>query len=455
MAMDNPLSEGRRFWAIVALCCGNSVAAIDSSVLNVALPTIAREMHTPASATALVVSSYQLVLLITVLPFSALGEKLGLTRLYQVGQALFACAAIGSAFAPNIAVLIGTRALQAVGAACVLSISPALVRCVYPPEKLTAGLALNGFIVTTAAMAAPVLGGAVLVVAPWRAIFIVCLPLVLGSLAFGRALPATDTHDDPYDFRAAGLSAATFLLIFGAIQLAIHGTPWPVWSMMIVVGLGVGVVFVRREARSPRPVLPVDLLCQRVIAVSLISGFCVYSLSQQVMLGLQFRLQHVFGYSPAQSGAAVVAWPFALTLTVPLSGYFANRTPPGLLGALGMATSFTGLTALSFLPAHPSYFDLAWRLWLCGAGIGLFLAPNNRMIIGWAPAERIAAASGLIATMRMTGQVLGATLAALLLSLGAGLGRLPTLIAAGMTVVALVCCLSRLTIPEPAQQALI
>jgi DHA2 family multidrug resistance protein-like MFS transporter len=442
--MEQGLSGRRRWLAIVALSCGNCVASVDSSILNVALPTIARELRVAPAATPLVVSTYQLVLLMTVLPFAALGEKFGLKRLYLAGLALFAAAGVCSALAPSLAALVATRALQAIGAAAILSISPALVRYVYPPERLAAGLALNSFIVTTAAMLAPALGGAVLAVATWRWIFLVATPLVLGSLAFGSALPPTHTHDDPYDFRGAAVSAATFLLLIGGVQMAIHGVSPMIWGASMLAGGVIGLKFLQHERRSARPMFPVDLFAQPVIAVSVLGGFCVYALSQSVMLNMPFRLQHVFGFSPVQVGAVLSTWPFALVLTVPLSGYFSNRAPPGLLGAIGMATSFTGLVALSFLPAKPGYFDLAWRLWLCGAGIGMFLAPNNRLIIGSAPAHRLGGASGLIATVRMTGQTLGATTAALMLALGVGLGRAPTLVGAGLTAVAFACCLAHL-----------
>jgi DHA2 family multidrug resistance protein-like MFS transporter len=441
--MDNFLDARRTRLAVLALCCGNSVAAVDSSILNVALPTIGKDLHAPLSATTLVVSLYQLVLLMTVLPFSALGEKFGLTRLYQIGLALFACAAVGSALAPNLIVLTGMRCLQALGSAAIMSISSALVRHVYRPEKLAAGLALNAFVVTTAAMAAPALGGAVLAFAPWRSIFLISLPLIAVALIMGRALPATPTHDEPYDYKAAGLSALTFLLLVGAMQLAIHGARPVLWASALGLGLLIGAVFVRGERRSTRPVLPVDLLAQPAMALALFGGLCVYALSQSVTLNLPFRLETVFGYAPARVGAVLAMWPFALSLTVPLSGYISNRVAPWLLGAVGMAVSFTGLVALSLVPAHPGYFDLAWRVWLCGAGIGMFLSPNNRQIIWAAPPGRIAAASGLIATMRMTGQVLGATLASLLLALGAGLGRTPTLVAAGLAAIAFVCCMAR------------
>jgi DHA2 family multidrug resistance protein-like MFS transporter len=441
--MNTGLDGWRGRVAILALCCGNSVAAVDASMLNIALPTIGRELHAPLSATTLMVSLYQLVLLMTVLPFAALGEKFGLTRLFQAGQALFALAAIGSALAPNLVVLTGTRCLQALGAAAIMSISPALIRSVYPVEKLSGGLALYALVVTTAAMASPALGGAMLAIAPWRWIFVTTLPFIAISLVVGRALPSTPTHDEPYDYKAAALSAATFLFIVGAMQLAIHGVRAWLWGVVLVSGLLLGTVFVRRERRSPRPVLPIDLMIQPVMALSLFSGLCVYALTQSVGLNLPFRLENGFGYPPARVGAVLAMWPFALMMTVPLSGYVSNRIPPWVLGAIGMAISFVGLLTLSFVPAHPTYLDLAWRIWLCGAGIGMFLSPNNRQIILAAPAGRIAAASGLIATMRMTGQVLGATLASLLLAVGVGLGRTPTLVGAGLAAVAFICSLSR------------
>jgi DHA2 family multidrug resistance protein-like MFS transporter len=442
--MESGLS-GRRHWlAVFALSCGNCVASIDTSMLTVALPTIAQELGVQPSAMPLVVSTYQLVLLMTVLPFAALGEKFGLTRLYLAGLAIFACAGIGSALAPSLPALIATRSLQAIGAAAILAVSPALVRYIYPPEKLSAGLALNAFVVTTAAMLAPALGGLVLAVAPWRGIFLVVTPLVLASLAVGWSLPRTQTHDEPYDFRGAAVSALTFLLLIGGLQLAIHEVSPLIWGASLIAGAVIGFGFIRHERRSARPMFPVDLLAQPPIAISVLGGLSVFAISQSVMLNMPFRLEHVFGYSPAKVGAVLSVWPFALLLTVPLSGYLSSRAPPGLLGAIGMVTTFTGLIALSFLPARPSFLDLAWRLWLCGAGVGLFLSPNGRMILGSAPAHRLGGASGLIGTMRMTGQTLGATSAALMLALGAGLGRAPTLVGAGLTVIAFGCCLSHM-----------
>ena len=140
----------------------------------------------------------------------------------------------------------------------------------------------------------------------------------------------------------------------------------------------------------------------------------------------------------------IAPWPLTTLFVAPTAGALSDRVPAGLLGGIGMAISCVALLALAWLPAHPHYLDLAWRMSLCGAGFGLFLSPNARLIIGSAPRERAASAGGLISTTRMTGQTLGATLVAALLALGLGGGPAPALVAAALAVVAGLCSVARL-----------
>jgi DHA2 family multidrug resistance protein-like MFS transporter len=128
----------------------------------------------------------------------------------------------------------------------------------------------------------------------------------------------------------------------------------------------------------------------------------------------------------------------------PAAGTLSDRVPAGLLGGIGMGIAILALLFLAFLPVHPDFFDIAWRMSLCGAGFGLFLSPNARLIIGSVPRERAASAGGLISTTRMTGQTLGATLVAALLAIGLGGGAAPPLIAAGLALVAGLCSIARL-----------
>ena len=162
-----------------------------------------------------------------------------------------------------------------------------------------------------------------------------------------------------------------------------------------------------------------------------------------LLISTPFRLQ-ALGFSAATIGAAIAPWPMTNMIVAPLAGYLSDRIPAGILGGIGMAVSIVALTLIAFMPAHPTYFDIAWRMALCGSGFGLYLPPNARLIIGSAPRERSAAAGSLVSTVRLSGQTTGATLVAALLAMEIGAGRVPPLISATLALVAGLCSVARL-----------
>jgi DHA2 family multidrug resistance protein-like MFS transporter len=440
------LPTPRRYLAILAISCGTALAVIDGSVVTVALPTLARDLGVHSSTAVLVVTVYQLVLVMTLLPFSALGSRIGLRRLYQYGQLAFLVATILCFFARSLAFLLLVRAIQALGAAASLSVSSALIRSTYPARQLGRGLGIGNVVVSSSIAIAPTLGGLVLSVATWPWIFAAASPLALLSLLLGRrALPEPISRDDPYDVLAALLCALTFGLIIAGLESAVHGGSPLIAATVIGAGAVIAVVFVRRELESKIPILPVDLLMRPVVGLSALGGLLVFIASMTVMLSLPFRLQQQYGFSPGEVGAMLTPWPLAMLLIAPTAGMLSDRYPAGILGGIGMAIATSGLLLLAFLPAHLSHFDMFWRMALSGAGFGLFIAPNARLIVHSAPHERAASAGGLISTTRLTGQTLGATLLAALLSVGVGTGPLPALVAAGLAVLAGVCSLARLS----------
>jgi DHA2 family multidrug resistance protein-like MFS transporter len=440
------LPTPRRYLAILAICTGTALAVIDGSVVTVALPTLARDLGVHSSTAVLVVTVYQLVLVMTLLPFSALGSRIGLRRLYQYGQLAFLLATVLCFFARNLPFLLLVRAIQALGAAASLSVSSALIRSTYPARQLGRGLGIGNVVVSSSIALAPTLGGLVLSVASWPWIFAAASPLALLSLLLGRkALPEPLPRDEPYDVRAAALCALTFGLIISGLESAVHGGPPLIAATLIGVGALVAVVFVRRELQSRIPILPVDLLMRPVVGLSALGGLLVFIASMTFMLSLPFRLQQQYGFAPGEVGAIITPWPLAILLIGPTAGMLSDRFPAGILGGIGMAIATVGLLSLAFLPAHLSHLDLVWRMTLTGAGFGLFVAPNARLIIHSAPHERAASAGGLISTTRLTGQTLGATVLAALLSVGVGTGPVPALLAAGLAVLAGICSLARMS----------
>lgn len=444
------LPTPRRYVAILSISFGTALAVIDGSIVTVALPTLARDLGVDSSAAVLVVTVYQLVLVMTVLPFSALGSRIGLRRLYQIGQLIFLISTILCFFARSLPFLLVVRAIQALGGAAALSVSSALIRGIYPAKQLGRGLGISNIVVSSGGAIAPTLGGLVLSAASWPWIFAAAAPLAVVSLLLGqRSLPEPDPHDEPYDVLGAVLCAMSFGLIISGLESGVHGDSPIISAVIVATGIAVAVTFVRRELKSKMPILPVDLLAQPVLALSSLGAFLAFTGSMTLILSMPFRLQQQFGFSPGEVGAVITPWPLAIMIFAPLAGILSDRYPAAALGGIGMTLSTAGLLSLAFLPAHVTPFDLMWRMALSGLGFGLFLAPNARLIVHTAPRARAASAGGLLSTIRLTGQTLGATLLATLLSLGVGSTRVPALVAAALAFGAGLCSVARLKSPTP------
>lgn len=444
-----PIADGipapRRYAAIVAVSLGTMISIIDTGSLNIALPTLARELHVVPSSVVLLVTAYQLVLIMTVLPLSALGDRLGHRTLYQYGQVLYLAATLLCFVAQSLSFLLVIRVLQAMGAAATSSVSSAMIRQIYPQARLGRGMALNTMLATMASTLAPSLGGLILSHARWPWLFAICLPMGLISLLAGsKALPDPVRRDQPYDVLAALLCAATFGLAVIGLEGAVHGLAPVVTGILLVAAVVIGTAFVRREAARDTPVLPVDLLRGRQIALSSLAGLAGSMATMTIMITLPFRLQHQYHYSPTEAGLVYAAWPLALVVFAPISGVLSDRFRPGLLGLVGTMLGVTGMILLAYLPDNPSHIDIMWRLVVISAGSGTFFAPNARQIIFAAPMSRAAAAGGLTQTTRMAGQVVGSTVTAGLLTFGVGSGAVPAFVAAGLFSISGLCCLALL-----------
>jgi MFS transporter, DHA2 family, multidrug resistance protein len=156
-------------------------------------------------------------------------------------------------------------------------------------------------------------------------------------------------------------------------------------------------------------------------------------------------LQHSFGFTPAEVGTMMAAWPLVMIFVAPAAGLLSDKVPAGILGGIGMTVAASALALIAFLPAVPTHSDVMWRMALGGIGFGMFMTPNARLIVGSVPIARAASVGGFVSMSRLTGQTLGATLAAALLGLHLGGGPVPALISCGLAVAAGLLSVARLT----------
>ena len=444
----------QRYGAILAIALGITVAVLDGAIANVALPTIARELHASPAQSIWIVNAYQLAIIISLLTLSFLGDMLGYRRIYQWGLVLFSCTSLFCALSDSLGMLTFARVLQGFGGAALMSVNTALIRIIYPQRYLGRGMGINSLIVAVSSAAGPTVAAAILSVASWQWLFLINVPVGLAALALAlRYLPDNPqkASGQRFDLLSSVMNALTFGLLISLLSGFAQGQNHSLLLGELLLLLVVGTLFIRRQLRLEFPLLPVDLFRIPIFALSIGTSVCSFCAQMLAMVSLPFFLQSVLGRSEVATGLLLTPWPLATMVMAPIAGRLIERFHAGLLGAIGLALFAAGLFALALLPATPSDADIIWRMMLCGAGFGLFQSPNNHTIISSAPPHRSGGASGMLGTARLLGQTSGAALVALMFNLFTTDGTHLSLLLAGSfaTVATLV---SALRITQPGNQ---
>jgi DHA2 family multidrug resistance protein-like MFS transporter len=446
VAIDGLVAQRRR-WAAAAIFTALAMASLDTAIANIALPAIAADLHVSPSDVIWVVNVYQIALVATLLPLAALGEIVGHQRIYLGGLLLFTLASLACACAWSLPSLLTARVLQGLGAGGVMSVNTALVRFVYPGRLEGRGFGHNALVVATAFTLGPTIASGILAIGPWSWLFAINIPFGIVAILIGmKTLPRTPRATRSFDFLGALLAAACLgLFILGLGSLAHHERPQLV-SIEIISALVLGWVLIRRQADSPAPVLPIDLFRRPLFALSTATAVCSFAVQGLAFVSLPFYFEDILGRSQVETGFFMTPWPLVVAIMAPIAGRLSDRHPAGILGGIGLALLGLGMALLALLPTSPHVADIVWRMAICGCGFGFFQAPNMKALMASAPADRSGSASGMVATARLTGQTIGAALAALCFGLAGRegatlalvLGAAFAVVGCGMSVLRLV-----------------
>ncbi len=344
-------------------------------------------------------------------------------RVFLGGLLFFSAASLACALASSLAWLVTGRTLQGLGAGALMSVNIALIRLIYPPSQLGRGVGLNAMVVGLGFVSGPSIASLVLTVAPWPYLFGLNLPLGLLALACAwPALPDSAPRAQGFDPRAALLTAAGFAALVFALGSAAQFSAWPRVLLPALLGLACLALLLRYQRGHPAPMLPVDLFRRPLFALSALVALASFATQGLAFVSLPFFFERVLQRPAVETGFLMLPWALLTAFSAPLIGRLSEKVAAGGLGGIGLSLLASGMALLSLLPPDASAADIVWRMALCGAGFGLFQAPNLNALMSAAPSERAGSASGVIAIARLLGQTSGAAGVALCFGMAGAAG---------------------------------
>ena len=410
----------KKYIAVIALQIVLVMTVLDVTLVNVALPVLAEKFAISNSSTVWIVTIYQLVITMLLLPVSSIGDLHSYKRTFLTGVIIFTLSSALCAASQGFTMLVIARAIQGIGAACVMGVNIALVRLIYPREILGRGMALNAMCIAIATAAGPTIAGAILSVTSWHWLFLINVPLGIAAFCIGwKLLPQNPpTESKP---RFDRISAVENMIVFGLIFYALGNFSrkgdLALSGVMLAVGLVVGYFYIRRQFSHTQPLLPVDLFRNSMYTMSIATSVCSFIAQNVAMIALPFLYLNTYHFSAITTGLLMTPWPLATMIVSPIAARYVERHNPGATAALGMVVFIAGVLLLLFTGSQPAELNIAWRMAVCGVGFGLFQTPNNIVMVMATPVNRSGGAGGLQSTARLVGQTLGATLVSTIFAL--------------------------------------
>lgn len=406
----------QKWWVLIAVGVGSFMSALDSSIVNIVLPIVNRDFGGDVATVEWVVTIYLLVVSGLLLTFGRLGDLRGNKSIYIFGFVIFVLGSALSGLAPNEIGLISFRAFQAVGAAMLLSNSPAILTKSFPAAQRGQALGMQATLTYLGLTVGPSLGGWLTTQFTWRAVFYINVPVgLVASILSLKVVSRDPPNPNPEPFDLAG--GGSFMLGLVVLLLGLNQGPEWGWTSPVVIALLAAAViilgvFVAIERRVAHPMLDLQLFSSRLFSASTASAVLNYVCMYSVVFLLPFYLIQGRGYDAEHAGLLLTAEPFVMAIAAPISGFLSDRIGSRLPGTLGMAILALGIYVLSRLDAYSSQLGIVLALALVGLGIGIFISPNSSALMGAAPRHRQGIASGILATARNVGMVLGVGLAA-------------------------------------------
>ena len=410
--MSTPTTPGtsQRIWTLVIVSVGLFMMVLDNLVVNVALPSIHRDLGASIQTLEWTVNAYILAYAVLLLTGAALGDRLGRKRMFIAGISLFTAGSAAAALAPSIGLLIAARAFQGVGAAVVTPLTLTLLAEAFPPEQRGLALGVWSGISGIGVALGPLVGGALTQFASWHWIFWVNVPIGIALIPLAsRRLVESRGEVKHLDLRGLALaSAGLFGIVYGLVESQSLG--WSSAQVLISLAAGAAllVAFVAQELRTPEPMLPMNFFANRGFAVTNAVSIAMYFGMFGSIFFLSQFLQNVLHNTPLEAGVKLLVWTGAIMVVAPLAGFMSERYGSRLfmVAGLGLQAVALGLLAMS-ASVDQSYISMVIPFVLAGSGMALVFAPSANAVLSSVRTSQTGQASGATNALRELGGVLG------------------------------------------------
>ena len=414
------LSAPSLFWSLVGVNMMVFMATLDMSIVNVALPSLAKQLHTNFATVQWVILSYVLAIASLLLIFSRIGDMRCKKGIFSLGLGIFTLGSLFCGLSPGVEWLIGSRALQGIGGAMSQALGIAIVTEIVPSHRRGRAIGIVGGTAAMGLALGPSMGGLIIEFIGWRWIFLINLPI--GLLAYWiiarhmPSLPPTGTAQS-FDIPGAILAAVTL----AAYSIGMTMGQKLGFDSAITLGLlgsaSVGLLaFILVEKRVSQPMIDLELFVNPLISLNLLTAVLVFiALSGGFIM--PFFLQLAQHRPPSQVGLLIMLIPLSMGLSAPLSGALSDRFSTRGLSLLGLVVVGCGCLAISTLTLETPWWGFALRVAPLGFGVGLFQSPNSSAIMGAVHRQRLGVASGLINYARVFGQTTGLPLVGVIFTL--------------------------------------
>lgn len=390
------------------------------SAVNLALPSIGKDLHASAISLGWVISSFILSSAIFLLPFGRLADIIGRLKVFSTGISLFTFSTFLILFSHSVTSLIVLRIFQGISSAMIFGTSLAIITSLYQPGERGKALGINITATYLGLSCGPVIGGMLTQYFGWRSIFAFLVPFgIISLILINRKIKTewSESTGEKFDWRGSviyGISLSSFMFGFSRLPSL------PGW-ILIIFGILMSFVFLFIEKKVSHPVFDINLfLRNRVFAFSGLAALINYSATSATGFFISLYLQYLKGLDAQTAGLIMISQPVSMMLLSPIAGRLSDKRNPGVIASIGMGLTASGLVLLCFINGTTPTYLIVILLALMGVGFGLFSSPNSNAIMSSVEKRHLGVASGVVGTMRMVGQMMSMGIAMMLISLYIG-----------------------------------